>query len=65
MNLWLQIQVGDTPGWPDGKAFEYLVLLLDDSFWDRRANHPMIQDIREFITTNTQHLPGHTSQAAD
>ena len=26
LNLWSQIEAGDTPGWPPGKAFEYLVL---------------------------------------
>ena len=26
LELWAQIQEGDTPGWPPGKAFEYLVL---------------------------------------
>ncbi len=25
LSLWEQIRQGDTPGWPDGKAFEYLV----------------------------------------
>lgn len=25
-SLWEQIETGDTPGWDDGKAFEYLVL---------------------------------------
>ena len=26
LNLWQSIEVGDTPGWEPGKAFEYLVL---------------------------------------